>query len=230
MARSFQIVENKVAETDFFLDKIEETTYVFRLFEVRNYLSAFLSSSRSITFAVQASLSDIPGFNNWYGKHQHIMRQSKLAKYFLEARNLSQKVGYYPIISGRTYKDNRNNRRVEYHFDRTTNEISNFAPDEDVLTSCKRYFVILLELVFDCYQNFGTIIDPEQYFSFENILKTGKTIEDFEDELGYPRGWTNIDGATEEERLNAIRTQIRYDGVDHVLIKYLGKNRFGESL
>lgn len=229
MARSFQIVEYKVAETDFFLEKIEECTDRFRLFESRNYLSAFLSSSRSITFALQASLSDLNDFKIWYERHQEKMRRNKLAKYFLEARNLSQKVGYYPITSGRVFIDDKNDRRIEYHFDRITLEVSGFVPEEDVLTSCRRYFVLLLELVFDCYQTFGTVIDPEQYFSFENIRKTGKTIEDFEEELGYPRGWTKIDGATDEERLSAIRSEIHYDGIDHILIKYLGKNRFGDS-
>jgi hypothetical protein len=230
MGRSFQIVEYKVAETDFFLDKIEDATYGFKLFEARNFISAFLSSSRSITFAIQASISDLPDFQGWYESQQEFMRQNKLGKYFLEARNLSQKVGYYPICNGRTYRDDKNNQRVEYHFDNFTKELSEFVPEDDVLTACKKYFTMLLTVVFNCYQTFGTIIDPEQYFSFENIRKTGKTIEDFEEELGYPRGWTNVGGLTEDERLKAIRHEIRYDGVDHVLIKYLGKNRFGDTV
>jgi len=89
---------------------------------------------------------------------------------------------------------------------------------------------MLLTVVFNCYQTFGTMIDPEQYFSFENIKKTGKTIEDFEEELGYPRGWTKESDLTDDERLKAIRHEINYDGIDHILIKYIGKNRFGDSL
>lgn len=228
MARSFQIVEFKIAETDFFLDKLEETTFdSIHFFEARNFLSAFLTSSRSITFSLQASLSDISGFKKWYDKHQQSMRQNRLLKYFLEARNSSQKVGYYPLTGGRLYRDSNNLLRAEYHFDRFIKELAEYVPEDDVVTACKKYFVILLEIVFDCYQNFGTVIDPEQYFSFENIRRTGKTIEDFEEELGYPRGWTNIPGATDDERLRAIRREIRYDGIDHILIKYLGKNRFG---
>lgn len=230
MARSFQIVEYKVAETEFFLEKIEEATFGFKLFEARNFISAFLSSSRSITFALQASISDLPGFAIQYETQQAFMRQNKLGKYFLEARNLSQKVGYYPFSNGRLYKDENNNRRVEYHFDDFTKELSEFVPKDDVITACKKYFTMLLTVVFNCYQTYGTIIDPEQYFSFENIKKTGKTIEDFEEELGYPRGWTKIDGATDDERLKAIRHEIQYDGIDHILIKYLGKNRFGDMV
>lgn len=229
MARTFQIVEFKIAETDFFLDKLEQTTFdSIHFFEARNYLSAFLASSRSITFSLQASLTDISGFKEWYNKHQQVMRQNRLAKYFLEARNNSQKVGYYPLTGGRTYRDGNNLLRAEYYFDTFTKELAEFVPTDDVLTACKKYFKMLLEVIFDCYQNFGTVIDPEQYFSFENIKKTGKTIEDFEQELGYPRGWTNLAGATDDERLKAIRNEIRYDDIDHILIKYLGKNRFGD--
>lgn len=228
MARSFQIVEFKVAETNFFLDKIEEATYGFHLFEARNYISAFSSSARSITFTIQASISDLPSFKNWYESQQEFMRQNKLGKYFLEVRNLSQKVGYYPISDGKIYRDENNNQRVEYYFDNFTKELSEYVPKEDVVTACKKYFIMLLTVVFNCYQTFGTIIDPEHYFSFENIKKTGKTIEDFEEELGYPRGWTSIEGLTEDERLKVIRNEIQYDGIDHILIKYLGKNRFGD--
>ncbi len=228
MTRSFQIVEFKVAETDFFLNKIEESTYGFQLFEARNYVSAFLSSSRSITFAIQASISELPGFKSWYESQQEFMRQSKLGKYFLEARNFSQKVGYYPMSNGKIYHDENGNRRVEYVFDNYIKEIAQYVPKEDVVTACKKYLAVLLTVVFNCYQTFGTTIDPEQYFSFENIKKTGKTIEDFEEELGYPRGWTNIEGLTEDERLKAIRNEIQYDGIDHILIKHLGKNRFGD--
>ena len=231
MARTFQIVEYKIAETDFFLQKLEETTYdTIDFFEARNYLSAFLASSRSITFSLQASLSDNESFKLWYEGHQNILRQSDLAKYFLEARNSSQKVGYYPLTGGRTFRDDDNRLRAEYFFDYISGELSAFIPEEDVLTACKKYFKMLLEIILDCYKKFGTVIDPEQYFSFENIKKTGKTIEDFEEELGYPRGWTYLEGSTDDERLTAIRGEIRYDGIDYILVKHLGKNRFGETV
>lgn len=229
MARSFQIVEYKVAETDFFLDRLNECTFEMRLFEARNFLSAFLSASRSITFSIQASLTGLQEFEKWYEKWQVTMRQSKLSRYFLEARNSSQKVGYYPITGAGTYIDNNGNERVKYHFDRISEEFKNLVPDEDVIDACQKHFILLLEMVLDCYQTFGTEIDPEQYFSIKNIHKTGKTIEDLEEELGYPRGWTDIDGVTEDQRLQAINRQIRYHGIDHILIKYLGKNRFGDS-
>ncbi|KAA6350618.1 hypothetical protein EZS27_002008 [termite gut metagenome] len=113
--RSFQIIEDKIAETDFFLEKIEETTFGHEAFiGTRYYLSAFLSAFRSITFALQAAMKDIPNFEEWYEQHQNALRQNDLAKYFIEARNLSQKVGYYPLTRGQTYHDENKKMQVEY--------------------------------------------------------------------------------------------------------------------
>ncbi len=230
MSRPFRIVEHKIAETDFFLTKLNETTYNRVPNEARNYLSAFLASSRSITFALQASLSHLSDFKTWYEIHQQNLRKNKLAKYFLEARNYSQKVGYYPLTSFRYYQDNNGKQRMEYHFDRTEEELTEFVPEEDIMTACKKYFIMLLEVVYDSYQFFSTQVDPEQFLTINNLKKTGKTIEDFEEELGFPRGCTNIGGLTDEERIKALRQKkgrFLHDNNDHYFAKYLGKNRLG---
>ena len=53
MSRSFQIVEDKIEEAEFFLDKLLFENVDFTQFDFRAayfYLSAFLSAVRSITF------------------------------------------------------------------------------------------------------------------------------------------------------------------------------------
>ncbi len=230
MARSFQIVEDKVTETDFFIDKIEESSYNFGFGYARFLLSAFLSASRSITFSIKASISDIDGFDNWYKTHEQKLKNSPLAKYFLEARNYSQKVGYYPLTSGRTYTDKDGRKRIAYYFDEISVPDKTIVPETDVLTACKDYFILLLEVVYDCYQQFGAIIDPDQYFTVDNLNKIGKSIDDIEEELGFPRGWTSASNASIEDRIEMIRKQFSTNAVDEILIKYLGKNRFGEII
>ncbi len=37
-------------------------------------LNAFLSASRSVTFLLQKSMSEVPGFSAWYGDKQALMR------------------------------------------------------------------------------------------------------------------------------------------------------------
>ena len=230
--RSFQIVEYKIAETDFFLMKLKESTCsTARFFDARNYLSAFLSASRSITFVLQAAMKDIPNFEEWYELHQNKLKHNDLARYFVEVRNLSQKVGYYPLTSGRIFRDENNKRQVAYFFDylNYNDEFQSSIPQEDILTACTKYFILILELVCDCFKNFGNIIDPVQYFVY-SITEGGKSLEDIEEELGYPRGWTGVDGIPNEERIQILRQEFEKDiKIDCVFEKYLGTDRFGEK-
>jgi hypothetical protein len=226
--RTFQIVEDKVKETDFFLDKIEETTFGLEVFfGARYYLSAFLSASRSITFALQASLKGLDGFDEWYVENQNKLKQSDLAKYFLEARNYSQKVGYYPLSGGRSYHDENNKLRIDYFFDPFPDDIKTSVPQEDVVTACKKYFISLLELISDCFKRFGHIIDPAQYFVY-SITEAGKSLDDIEEELGFPRSWTKIENISDKERIQMLRQQFEKDvTIDYVFEKYLAKTFFG---
>ena len=61
MSRSFGLVDDKLAEAAFFFERLESTQ---NMFEARCYLSAFASASRSVTFAMQASLVGVEGFAN----------------------------------------------------------------------------------------------------------------------------------------------------------------------
>jgi hypothetical protein len=52
------------------------------------------------------------------------------------------------------------------------------------------------------------------------------SIEDLEEALGFPRGWTHVpdwDGDLEAERLNALRTQ----GGDEEMEQWIAKSRIG---
>jgi hypothetical protein len=227
--RSFGTVEDKIKETDFFLEKIKKSTFGKEMFlGTRYYLSAFLSASRSITFSLQAAMKDIPDFEEWYEQQRNRLRQNELAKYFLEARNLSQKVGYYPLSNGHMFRDENNTRYIKYFFDQFPDDIQTPVPKEDVLTACTKYLILLLELICDCFKKFGNVIDPIQYF-IHSITEGGKSLEDIEEELGYPRGWTDI--IPYEERIRILRQHFDKDvTIDYVFEKYLGTNRFGEII
>jgi len=57
--------------------------------------------------------------------------------------------------------------------------------------------------------------------------ETGLEIADLEEELGFPRGWTSVDGASNEIRAQMIRTVACYVSIDPIFIKYLNKDRLG---
>jgi hypothetical protein len=54
-------------------------------------------------------------------------------------------------------------------------------------------------------------------------------LEDIEEELGFPRGWTDVEGTTEESRIQMLRQQFERDvTINSVFEKYLGTDRLGE--
>ncbi|MEP7265342.1 MAG: hypothetical protein ABI772_12625, partial [Bacteroidota bacterium] len=137
MARSFQIVEHKIAESDFFLDQLEKTTYdYYQLFQARCFISAFLSASRSITFCLQAAMNDIEGFKEWYVKQQENLKGNTLAKYFVNARNHSQKTGYYPVVYSQI-DDDDNNKKIRWIFWDLEHPDVEYTPDGDIVEACK---------------------------------------------------------------------------------------------
>jgi hypothetical protein len=228
MARSFQIVEFKIEEAGFFLVKLDECSYSGNFFEARQYLNAFLSATRSITFVLKASLHDLTGFTAWYAEHESKLRNSSIARYFLESRNLSQKVGFYPLRGCGSYIDEQGTNRTKFHFSSYFEIEKIKIPDIDVYSTCLSYFTLLLEIVYDCYQVFGFDIDPDRYYTIENMKRLNLTIEDIEEKLALPRGWTGVAGGSIEERIEVIRRDQSTSGADAVLISRLGKNRFGE--
>ena|SRR5215207_5807717 len=77
MPRSFGLVDDKVLEADFFLNQLAAAGLNF--FAARCYFSAFVSSARTVTFALQASMTGIDGFDTWYAAQQSALRMNVLA-------------------------------------------------------------------------------------------------------------------------------------------------------
>jgi hypothetical protein len=228
MPRSFQIVENKIAEAEFFLKKIKKARLNF--ISARYYFSAFLSAARSITFALQCSMKDIKGFDDWYKIEQNRLNKDKISRYMLNARNESQKEGIYHLGRGESYRNKNGKRIIKYYFDEilpAAKDKLESVPSEDVVLACEKNFIQLLEVIYGCFLKFGSSIDPAQYYTFENLKKTEKSIEDIEEELGFPRGWT--DAIPNGERLRALKSHIIDTEIDFFFVKYLRKDRFGNT-
>ena len=98
LKRSFDAVDHKLLEADFFLEALfrEPLSPVAASF----YLSAFVSAARSVTFALQAVMKDAPSFSSWYDGRRAQLGANPIARWFVTTRNLNQKLGLAPIRSG----------------------------------------------------------------------------------------------------------------------------------
>jgi hypothetical protein len=220
MARSFQLVDHKVAETEFFLCRIPECEFDF--FAAQCYTNAFTYSARNITFAIQSVVSDTAGFKQWYQEVQEQLKGNNLAKFFNEYRRVSTHIGEQ-LVGGGAFHVADNGEQVIAYFFRPNQDLQ-VVPQDDVLSLCSEYFTDLLRLVFDCYEKFKYIIDAKWYYTSENFEKLGKTIEDAEQELGFPRGWTDIgEPSMMEKRWKLLRSRALGCEINHIFKRYLGK-------
>lgn len=215
-AVGFDVVEEKVAETEFFLRKMAESNTDW--FEFRCYHSAFLSAARTVTLALQR-FKDLPGFDTWYGPHRQRLKGEPVAKLLLEARNSHVHGGPHPVRGSRIEAG-----RATYRFDR------NIVPDSaaharDVLSACFEHFALLLEVVHDFYLSpLGPEVDAQQYYTREHFEKLGKGIDDAEIEVW---GWVMEsyieEGLDEDDRWHELRGQVGECSINHLFYSYLGR-------
>ena len=201
MARSFGLVDNKLAEAEFFLSRFNECGR--KLFEANCYFNAFVSSTRSVTFALQASMKGIDGYDAWYAEWQQKLRKSRIARFFHNCRTDIQHVGtnfvnghwtgpHGPILF-LTEGGFQNRGRI---------------PEPNAFLATQRYFEIVCSIVRDAYNVFGHAIDPDIFYSLAGMQKNDMSFEDVEEALGLPRGWTFLLGDhdfTDEDRINLLR-------------------------
>lgn len=215
MSRSFGLVDSKVQEAEYFLNRILHAPNFF--FGVQCDTVAFTASARSITFALQASLTGISEFDIWYPKKQAELREDSLAKFFHDFRRISQHVGDNVVVGG-----SGTTEKPLFHFGPIPD--LRIVPDLDVASACQTYFTLILNLVYECYIRFNPIINGQWRYTREHFESIGKTIEDAERELlGLPPGWCTDSELTEEHRWVGLRRNADGCNIQRQFERWLGK-------
>lgn len=204
-------MDYKVSQASFFLHQLSEVGYDF--FAAQCYCDAFASACRSVTFAVQAVCKGIDGFDHWYQQEQDHMRHDSILRFFHNYRNVSNHIGDTPVMGGAT--DHRKPGTIRLVF-LASDDLPN-VPGADVYTACSEYFAKVLDLVYRLYQRFATELDDRWPYTREHYGTLGLSIEDAEEALGFPRGWTEVEGTEDElaerwfhlRRTQAIGPQIQ---------------------
>lgn len=214
------IVSHKIGEADYFLTKLKEAhswdneyNYIF---------SAYVSALRSITFTLQFVMRKYPEFDEWYKIRQERLRKSEVAKSFVEFRNHAQKTGIIPIAKERSIFEG-----IFYDSDQfyvpTNSEIKS-VPNGNVIDLSERCLIEVLEVVAECYKDFDVYIDPRVLFTQRALKKLNWTIEDLEEFVGMPKGYTDMDYEDTEMSNDEIRLKLlRNQGGDETLQVYIDK-------
>ena len=230
MTQSFGFVEDKLHESEFFLDQLRASKRLS--LDAQCYFSAFVCAARSVTFALQASMSGIPGFQQWYQGAQARLKSDPLAPFFVEIRNGVVHKGLNPL--DRVSLDHLREDLLDQMHQRTRSHVL-VLPDlrskdstvlADAVEASTIYFASLVRVVFDCYDRFKCIVDPKWYFTKDNFSSMGKMFEDAVAELGFPPTWASCAPAG-EGRWRALRSLQPACLINDLFLKYLGREIAG---
>jgi hypothetical protein len=149
--------------------------------EGRYYFSAFLSAARSVTYALQKCLRGLADFDAWYRDRQAKLKAHPSARYFHTMRNEMIHEGLNPLHSHVRGVGGINGANFYLRDD---------APERDAMRACTSYMAILVRVTGDAYQRYWMSLDLPSTLTAGELEVRGQSIEDIEEEFGYPRGWS----------------------------------------
>jgi hypothetical protein len=202
---SYALVEEKREEMDFFLDRLSGSPDDLFLF--RCYFSAFASAAMSVLYALDSTRKRIdPKFDAWYQPRRlKLVKEEAITSYVLERRDEAVHIGETRVNSGRMTRAASGDPTFEHFF---SLGIGRKEPvSVDVLTACEITRNAICRLVDEVPEAFPRI--RFDYLLDAKVLKgEGLTVEDVEEQLGLPRGWTFVEGCTDQQRLDALRNAV----------------------
>jgi hypothetical protein len=230
MGQSFEVVEGKLCEAEFFLNQFSGSSRFS--FEAQCYFSAFVSAARSVTLALQATMTDVADFALWYQSARVKLKADPLAPFFLDIRNKSVHMGLNPL--NRVTLDHlREDLFNQMHQEERSHVL--ILPDvssenstvlTDAVQAATLYFVSLVNVIFESYERFKCAVDPQWYFTCENFVAMGKTFEDAISELGFPPGWASC-APPGDDGWRALRSQQPPCQLNDLFRKYIGREITG---
>jgi hypothetical protein len=169
-------------------------------------------------------MTKYPDFDAWYKLRQEKLRSSKLAKAFVEFRNQAQKTGIVPIAPEGSLFEGIFYETTQFYIP-TNSEIKE-VPNGNVIELSEKCLIEVLTIVAECYKDFDIYIDPRVLFTERGINGLNWTVEDVEEFVGFPKGYSNIDFQDEnlsntQIRLNILRQYSGDETLQFFLDKYL---------
>jgi hypothetical protein len=199
---SFELVEEKRAEMSFFLVRLSASPADELAF--RSYFSAFASASMSVLYALDAARKRIdPQFDSWYRpRREQLTGHDPIARYVLARRGESVHLGEPRVRSMRIRRGDDGKPAYEFFFSLDPHRPEPVAVD--VLSACEHTHNAVWDVVEDVRKAFPRAA-RDYLLDATTLAAEGLTVEDAEERLGFPRGWSFVDGYSSQQRLDALR-------------------------
>lgn len=209
---SLLLVEERLAEADFFARRFASS----RPERAGYFLNAFLSSARSVTFLLQKEMAHVDGFAPWWASQRLAMGGDKVARFFLELRNFSQKQGRVSLVSSRT--GNAGSRSWAFRFVGTETSVPEELLGVDAGRACVAHVAKLARVVLACMKEFPFHTCPSKALTAEGVRVLGLDVEAIFEALGYPYAQGD-----DELALRVLGSQV--DAVDTELLQKFANAR-----
>lgn len=145
---SLLLVKERLLEAYFFVRRFRRATP-----DTANYyLNAYLSAARNVTFLLQKELTHVPGFAAWWDVQRATLGSDRVARFFLELRNFSQKAGRVSLTEARA---GRGRSSVwTYRFVEVVTKVSEKLESIDAADACSEHLAKPARIVLACMDTF----------------------------------------------------------------------------
>lgn len=220
---SLLLVEERLLESEYFALRLVRQSDTYRF---RYELNAFLAAARSVTFILQKEMASVPGFPAWWATKRKQLADDAAAAFFQSLRNFSQKEGRVSLVGTKSIPGPRG--RWTYRFAGNQKRVPPTLLHRDVADCCREHVSKLARIVLDCTEAFPYHSCPRQAVTVNGIAALKLSIEDIEETIGLPRGWTATgDPATRPLRLKLLRDEV--DGLHFPTLKRLARWKAASS-
>ncbi len=86
---------------------------------------------------------------------------------------------------------------------------------------------MVLEILRECYLDYRAYVDPRAIFTVEGMSQLGWSVEDLEESLGFPRGWTDVP-LPKGEKISARLELLSRHGGDELMDAFFEKYEIGD--
>ncbi len=209
---SLVLVEERLLEAKYFAHRLARQNDRDRFgYE----LNAFLAAARSVTFLLQKEMAKVPGFAQWWDSQRQHLSNDPSATFFLKLRNFSQKEGRVSLVGGSLGRG-----RWSYRFAGNSDRVPASLLNRDVADCCHEHVGKIARVVLACSEAFPYQSCPRMALTPAGIIALQLSLEQVEEALGFPHGWTETGDATSHDRrIQVLREHV--DGVDFAAISRL---------
>lgn len=214
---SLLLVEERLLEAQYFAHRLRHQRDPCR---IRYELNAFVAAARSVTFLLQKEMSAVPGFEAWWGEQRASLARDSAASFFVKLRNLSQHQGRISLVGVTTSDGPR--RKWSYRFAWNPDAVPAALLHRDAAECCREHLAKLARIVLACTEAFPFHSCPKRALTPDGVAALQISLEDAEETLGFPRGWSQAaEPASEERRIKILSDHV--DGLDFGAIRRLAK-------